>query len=662
MKKILTIDDFIVAGISGIGYGLGFKIPQILGYEEWQCVIICLIVGMVLDKLANAVVFNKFVQSSKTNRILTFAGYILFGLAIEQAFASWQDISIDDYAIEGYAYLVVPAILGFAFSMIVRWYRVRKIRETYGDGSNGFVFDDLLKRQDLIDEFNNMQNQPISGAYDESLSVKTKNGVFVGYKENDSMYFCGIPYAKPPVGKLRWKAPEPLPESDDVFEAKYFGASSVQVDYEGSVMQHHRQSEDCLYLNICIENKKFAKKNPVIVIFHHGDFSFGGSVDPILYGTRFSKIYPNSVLVTFNYRLGLLGFIDFSEVEGGENYPDAINLGLLDQIAALKWIKENISEFGGDPNNVTVMGFESGALSLSLLAACEKAKGLFQKAFIFNGSPLAAYATPEVSRTLAKKLLEETSTKNMEELLKISTEKLKEVTQKLSADLSAPTRDDKFFPIDFESAYKNGSAEGVEFIIGIAPNESQVYKSHVGKEKLADFIDKEIIDGLKYFDAINPDGAQAVRDYIKEQTDKTSELEAKTKVFDQSYVLINYSCAQQLAASGCKVRLLYWDVKPLIEKLGSGTIDVLAAFLENREAAQMYGNVINQDIAEPLQNLFRKFESGDAMKLFNNEIKGIGEIDWKEFPLALVVSDKKFRCEPIVDRLTEIKELLKLIE
>ena len=126
MKKIFTIDDFIVAGISGIAYGLGFKIPTMLGYEEWQSVLICLIVGVALDKMANIVVFSKTVQSSTTNRILIFSAYIFFFIAIQYAFLSWNEISIDDYALEGYAHLVVPAILGFAFSMALRQYRIKK--------------------------------------------------------------------------------------------------------------------------------------------------------------------------------------------------------------------------------------------------------------------------------------------------------------------------------------------------------------------------------------------------------------------------------------------------------------------------------------------------------------------------------------------------------
>ena len=662
MKKLLTVDDFIVAGISGIGYGLGFEIPKILGYEEWQCGVICLIVGMTLDKLANAVVFSKFVQSSTTNRIMIFLAYLLMGVTIQYSFVSWKEISadaIDDYAIEGYAYLVVPAILGFAFSMALRWYRVRKIRERYGDGSGGFVFDELLKNKDLLDEMNR-QNQKIHGAFDTNLAVKTKSGVFVGDKFKDSIFFCGIPYAKPPVGELRWKAPEPLPESDEVFEAKSFGASAIQVDYDGSPLKHFRQSEDCLYLNICVGSKKTDKEKPVLVLFHHGDFSYGGSSDPILYGRQFNKIYPNAVCVTFNYRLGILGFIDFSEVPGGDNYPDALNLGLLDQIAALKWIKENISVFGGNPNQITVMGFESGALSIALLATCEQAKGLFQKAFIFNGSPLAAYETPEVSRELAKKLLKETSTTTMAELLKLPTEKLKEATKKLAADLSAPARDGKFIPIDFYDAYLNGSVSNVEFIIGIAANERQIYKASVGDEKYKDFMLKEMSSILNYLDANYPDEAKIIRNYLKEQMAMTTKLEAKEKLWEQCYTLGLYKCAKKLVEGGSKVYLLYWDVKPLIKNLGSGTLDVLAAFLGNHEAAQIYGNVLNQDIAAILQNLFRKFESGDTMRLFNNEIKGIGAIDWKEFPNALIVSEKAFRCEPITEKLTEIKSLLKI--
>ncbi len=144
-------------------------------------------------------------------------------------------------------------------------------------------------------------------------------------------------------------------------------------------------------------------------------------------------------------------------------------------------------------------------------------------------------------------------------------------------------------------------------------------------------------------------------------------MEANAKIFEQVYALTTYESAQTVAASGAgsrtgKVHLFYWDAKPLIENLGSGTVDVMATILGNRRAAQMYGNVLNPDITETLQTLFRKFENGEKLQLHNNEIKGIGAIDWKEFPEALVVSEKAFRCAPIADSLTEVKELLALLE
>ena len=658
MKKIFTIDDLVIALVSAVGYGFTFEIPKIFGCPEWLAVAICLGVGMALEWLLYKIIFSETVQKKTAYRFTAFAVLIIiFFVAVN--FAETLCVSMINYVAGQYQFVIILPLLVFVFNMALRQYRIKKIRKRYGDGSDGFVFDGQLKKSDI--EELNRRNQKIHGAFDENLAVKTKTGVFVGQKAKDTIFFSGIPYAKPPVGKLRWKAPEPLPESEDVFAAKNFGASAVQVDYDGSILKLHRQSEDCLTLNICIASKRSKQKKPVIIFFHHGDFTYGGSADPLLHGDDFIKIYPGSVGVTFNYRLGIFGFIDFSEVPGGEDYPDALNLGLLDQIAALRWIKENISNFGGDPERITVMGFESGALSISLLAACEQAKGLFQKAFTFYGDPMSAYSTPEMSRTLAKKLLQETSTTTMAELMNLSTQKLKEAQQKLSLDsVACPTRDGKLIPLDMYAAYRDGTACGIEFIIGIPSNERQIYKSVVGEKKYEDFISKELKEILRFLDKNYPAEAEAVRNYIDEQAATMPALEAKAKVYEQFYTLSTYRCAQKLTEGGNKIHLLYWNVKPLIENLGSGTVDVASAFLGSRKAVQLYGNVQNRDIAETLQKLFRKFCSGDELKLFNNEIKGIGAIDWKEFPRALIVSEKVFTCEPIEDKLTDIECLLKI--
>ena len=661
MKKILSIDDLMIAFVTAIGYGLSYEIPKLLGWEEWLCIVTCLVLGVAVEWVVSKIIFSSAIQKKTSYRVMAFAVLICIFLAVQYFVMTWLKLSMLEALAGQYAYVILAPVLGFAFTMAVRWYRMRKIRKQYGDGSHGFVFDEALKHMDL-DEVN-QQNQPIRGDYDADLAVKTKNGIYVGGKEKNVIYYSGIPYAKPPVGERRWKAPEPLPESEAVFEAKHLGASAIQVDHEGSILKHHRQSEDCLTLNICTGAKKTDHKKPVLVLFHHGDFAYGGSADPLLDGVEFIRANPDVVGVSFNYRLGLFGFIDFSEVPGGEAYPDALNLGLLDQIAALQWIRENIAAFGGDPDRITVMGFASGAASISLLAACKKAKGLFRKAFVFHGDPQVAYETPDVSRNLAKRLLQETSTTTMEELLQLSTEQLKEATQKLLKGLypAGPTRDGKLIPLDVFEAYQNGAAAGVEFLIGVASNERQVYKSVVGKQAYEDFITGELDATLQYLDDVSVPDAQAVRDYIREQAATMPEIEAKAKVLEQCSALVVYLSAKKLAEGGDKVYLLYWNVKPLIENLGSGTVDAAAAFLGNREGAQMYGNVLNADISEMLRNFLIKFLHGNAMRFYNNEIKGVGAIDWKGFPKALVVADNGLRCEPIEDKLTEVESLLLFI-
>ncbi len=662
MKKLFTIDDLMIGFVMAIGYGLGFAIPKAMGWSDLESGVVCCVVGWPLQELATRILFSKTVQNKTSYRYMVFGVFILLFLAAEYAAMSWMKLSASDYLLEQYLYIIGPPVLMFAFHMAVRWYRVRKIRKVYGDGSNGFVFDDALKDVDM-DEVNR-QNQQISGAYDTEYAVKTKTGIYVGAKEKDVVCYSGIPYAKPPVGERRWKAPEPLPESEAVFEAKYLGASAIQVEHEGSILKHHRQSEDCLTLNICTGSKKTDRKKPVIVLFHHGDFAYGGSADPLMDGSSFIRTHPDVVGVSFNHRLGLFGFIDFSEVPGGEAYPDALNLGLLDQIAALRWIKENIAAFGGDPDRITVMGFESGAISICLLAACEQAKGLFRKAFVFYGNPQGAFDTPEMSRTLAKKLLQETSTTTIEELMQLSTEQLKEASQKLLKELylSGPTRDGKLIPIDVLEAYRNGAADRIEFLIGVAKNERQVYKSVVGTQNFEEFISNELNAILRYLDVASAQDAQAVRAYIREQAETMPEAEAKAKVVEECSALGVYLGAKKLSEGGNKVYLLYWNVKPLIENLGSGTVDVAAAFLGNSEVAQAYGNVINSDLSELLRGFLVKFMGGDAMRFYNNEIKGVNAIDWQKYPKALVVSDKEVSCERIEDKLTEVKSLLRFIE
>lgn len=627
-----------VAFVSSLGCGFGEVFSRLLGWPEFVCILASIALGLGTEEVINRIAFSKEVQKNPKNRAMLYGGFVLFFLLVHYMTVTRMGVSMVDYLLDEFTWVVGLPILGFVLNLLIRGLRIQKIRSFYGDGSKGFVFD--VKKEDI--EETNRQNQPVSGEYDTEFAVRTKTGIYVGEKYKKNILYLGIPYAKPPVGELRWKAPEPLPASDVVYEAKYFGASPVQVEHEGSILKHHRQSEDCLSLNIGISAQKAETKKPVLVLFHYGDFTCGGSADPLVYGNSFINAHPDTVFVSFNYRLGIFGFIDFSEVPGGEAYPDALNLGLLDQVAALTWIKENIAAFGGDPDQITAVGFESGATSLLLLAASGHARELFQRAFVFNGLPEAAYISTEGARALAADLLKETKTASMGELLQLDTETLKEAAQRLWRNMCAPTCDGKWLPVDINGAFREGAASGIEFIIGIPGHEMQVYQSLIGKHNYEDFISSVLSEMQN-----SPDSriAEEAQKYIEIQQGASDGTDVKAKLIERCFTHCMYQSAASLSESGNKVHLMYWDKKPLIEKLGSGTIDAAAVLLGNDDASQMYGNVINEDISEVLQTLLRKFMSGEALQLYHNEIMGMDAFNWEPFPKALIVADEKLQCD-----------------
>ena len=637
MKKIFTVDDLMVAVIAALGYGFGYALAKRWGWPEAACVAACLALGMGLEEAAGRIIFSKAVQRKKANRVLAYAVILLIFLAAQAVSVRWLGESMLKTVQEEVVFTVGFAVLGLIVNLILRWIRARRIRERYGDGEEGFAFD--LTREDQAET--DRRNRRIQGEYDASLAVKTRTGIYVGERNHSMLTYLGIPYAKPPVGELRWKAPEPLPASADVFEAVHFGASAIQVDHRGSIEKTLRQSEDCLTLNIGVGDAKNKKPKPVLVLFHHGDFAYGGTVDPLQYGSAFLEKHPDTVFVSFNYRLGLFGFIDFTEVPGGEAYPDALNLGLLDQIAALEWIRENIAAFGGDPDRITVLGFEAGALSILLLAASERAKGLFRRAFVFSGNPEEAYDTPEASRTLAAELLKETGTSTMEELRLLSTATLKDAAQKLWRKLSAPTCDGRLIPSDVLRAYREGKASGIDFIIGFPGNETQIWRSVIGEQPYREMIASAVADLRNQPDGA---GAEAIREAGGARASAADDPDAGSKIVERWNALGIYRGAVSLNEGGNKIHLLFWNEKPLIEKLGSGTIDVAAVLLGNREALEMYGNVMDQDLSEILQLFLHKFIGGEALRLYHNEIRGVDALNWKAFPAALFISDGIIKC------------------
>lgn len=207
--------------------------------------------------------------------------------------------------------------------------------------------------------------------------VKIDDGIVQGSVEDSLTIFKGIPFAAPPVGDLRWKAPQPVKPWEGIKETTEFGPAPIQGNDQNG------KSEDCLYLNIWTPATSPDEKIPVLVWIYGGGFSFGATSEPVYDGAALAK--KGVVLVSIAYRVGQIGFLAHPELSA-EN-PDKIsgNYGILDQIAGLQWVKDNIAAFGGDPNKVTIFGESAGGISVSMLCASPLAKGLFQGAISQSG-------------------------------------------------------------------------------------------------------------------------------------------------------------------------------------------------------------------------------------------------------------------------------------
>jgi len=314
---------------------------------------------------------------------------------------------------------------------------------------------------------------PINVFAADNCTVKTRYGTFNGFvDENGVKTWLGIPYAQPPVGKLRWRATQPLKPTNKSFDAKKFGASAIQEDDKIEYASQNVQSEDCLTLNIWKYSNK--KNLPVMVFIHGGSFMHGGTFDPLYNGNNLASSN-DVIVVSFNYRLNIFGFMNFGVIDS--SFADSGYLGIKDQIAALTWVKENISAFGGNPDNITIFGESAGSLSCMFLTVTPAAKGLFQKAIPESGHSRFLHDMEHAAQ-LTEDFLSLSGTRKMRDLMKKSTAELKELYVKLfemrikTAHFDfIPVGDGKYLPEDPFIAIKNGDARDIKFLTGTTADE-----------------------------------------------------------------------------------------------------------------------------------------------------------------------------------------------
>jgi para-nitrobenzyl esterase len=227
--------------------------------------------------------------------------------------------------------------------------------------------------------------------------VRLDTGLVSGMpgKSPDMRIFKGIPFAAPPVGNLRWRAPQPAAHWQGVRKADEFGPVCMQGSRGGQ-----KVSEDCLYLNVWTAAKSAADKRPVMVWIYGGGYNGGSGSEPRYNGEALAA--KGAVVVTLNYRLGLFGFFSYPELTTESDRREAANFGMMDTIAALKWVQRNIARFGGDPKRVTIFGESAGSGMVANLMASPRAKGLFERAIgessswdTFNIAPMVTLAAAE---------------------------------------------------------------------------------------------------------------------------------------------------------------------------------------------------------------------------------------------------------------------------
>ncbi len=319
-----------------------------------------------------------------------------------------------------------------------------------------------------------------------SLVINVEGGLIEGMKTvKDGVYvFKGIPYAAPPVGDLRWREPQPVIPWEGIRPADRFASPCTQNPHTpgGYTPEFFFQgdpefSEDCLYLNVwTLAPLHPSKKLPVALWIHGGGYTAGWGTEPEMDGAEWAS--HGAILVTFNYRLGIFGFFTHPLLSSESEHGVSGNYGMLDQIAALKWVKNNIAQFGGDPDRITIFGQSAGAMSVQTLVTSPLSRDLISGAIIQSGGgisdrPILGGSALETAQQSGKTLMDWAGCSSLEQMRALSTDELFNLPSEYMARTgeriritTSPVVDGYALPETFSEAALAGRISDVPYMIG----------------------------------------------------------------------------------------------------------------------------------------------------------------------------------------------------
>jgi para-nitrobenzyl esterase len=307
-------------------------------------------------------------------------------------------------------------------------------------------------------------------AQSHAVQQRTRSGILEGLVSADGLVrsFKGIPYAAPPVGPLRWRPPQPLTPWAGVRQAADYGPRCMQtLVYDDMIFRDAGPSEDCLYLNVWIPEAHPQAPVPVMVWVYGGGFKAGATSEPRQDGANLSK--RGVIVVSMNYRLGIFGFFSYPELAKESGVHASGNYGLMDQVAALEWVHDNIGAFGGDPDNVTIFGESAGSSSVSALMASPLARGLFRRAIGESGALFDSsrpMKTRQENEELGASFAKSTGAASLEELRAKPAREVLDAAASAGAPVFRPTVDGYFLPESVAAMFSAGKQSCVALLAG----------------------------------------------------------------------------------------------------------------------------------------------------------------------------------------------------